>query len=167
MVPPLQSMLFNQRPQSLGRLRSKQLLELHQTLFFPPNIWKKVVWPHKTTGIRVEVGICIIEDYYSLPTGEVLVIQTLTKPQLANPGDSGARMGICMIMWRSGVGQEIQDVSEYKWILVASMHLRKLLSKALAFASVNFLVKTNPHHVRKIWRSIPLPPPIFLNPYLR
>ena len=36
-----------------GRLRSKQLLELHQTLFSPPNIRKKAVWPRETTCIWV------------------------------------------------------------------------------------------------------------------
>ena len=35
-------------PGMWGRLRSKQLLELHQTLFSPPNIRKKAVWPRET-----------------------------------------------------------------------------------------------------------------------
>ena len=42
-----------------GRLRSKQLLELHQTLFPPPNIRKKAVWPRETTqkgGIKAHLG---------------------------------------------------------------------------------------------------------------
>ena len=36
-------------PSVWGRLRSKQLLELHQTPFPPPNTRKKAVWPRKTT----------------------------------------------------------------------------------------------------------------------
>ena len=35
-------------PRVWGWLRSKQLLELYQAIFFPPNAWKKVVWPRKT-----------------------------------------------------------------------------------------------------------------------
>ena len=40
-----------------GRLRSKQLLELHQTLFSPPSIRKKAVWPRETT-LSVECTHC-------------------------------------------------------------------------------------------------------------
>ena len=48
LVPHLHS---NSVPSVWGWLRSKQLLELHQTLFFPPNTWKKVVWPRETNAI--------------------------------------------------------------------------------------------------------------------
>ena len=43
-------------PSVWGRLRSKQLLELHQTLFSPPNTRKKAVWPRETTHLRGRWG---------------------------------------------------------------------------------------------------------------
>ena len=48
------------------------------------------------------MGICITENYDSLPTGEILAMQTPTKSRLAiKPGNTGARSGFA---WLCGNG---------------------------------------------------------------